>query len=79
MTTTTSGSSAIFEWIQSWLQSGWGQGVHCANIAEAFAAFNLAGPQSRAVLQKLTTADVSNAAFPYMAVRQFDVAGSRAA
>ncbi len=74
-TTTTSGSNAIFEWVQSWLQSGWGQGVHAANVAEAFAAFNLAGPQSRAVLRKLTGADVSNTAFPYMHVRQIEVAG----
>ena len=74
-TTTTSGSNAIFEWIQSWLQSGWGEGVHVANVAEAFAAFNLAGPRSRAVLQKLTAGAVSNDAFPYMHVRAIEVAG----
>ncbi len=28
MTATSSGANAIFEWIQSWLQSRWGAGVH---------------------------------------------------
>lgn len=76
MTTTTSGASAIFEWIQSWTQSGWGDGVHVVNVSEAFAAFNLAGPQSRAVLQKLVGIDVSNAAFPYMHIREAEIAGA---
>jgi sarcosine oxidase subunit alpha len=73
-TTTTSGSTAIFEWIQWWLQSGWGDGVHVANVAEAYAAYNLAGPRSRDVLRSLTSADVSNAAFPYLHLRQMPVA-----
>jgi sarcosine oxidase subunit alpha len=75
LTTTTSGASAIFEWIQWWLQSGWGDGVHLTDLAEAYAAFNLAGPQARAVLHKLTPIDLSNAAFPYMHVRAAEVAG----
>lgn len=75
MTTTTSGASAIFEWIQWWIQSGWGNGIHVVNVSEAFAAFNLAGPHARKVLQKLTTADVSHQAFPYMHVRDLEIAG----
>ncbi len=75
VTTTTSGASAMFESIQWWMQSGWGEGVHLTDVSEAYAAFNLAGPRSRAVLQALTTADISNAAFPYMAVREMEVAG----
>ena len=51
-TTTSSGATAIYEWIQWWLQSGWGDGVHLANVTEVNAAFNLAGPRSRDVLQK---------------------------
>jgi sarcosine oxidase subunit alpha len=75
VTTTTSGASAMFESIQWWMQSGWGEGVHLTDVSETYAAFNLAGPRSRAVLQALTAADVSNAAFPYMAVREIEVAG----
>lgn len=75
MTTTSSGSGAIFEWIQWWLQSGWGEGIHAVDMSEAFAAFNLAGPKSRELLSSLTDADLSNEAFPYMHGREYEVAG----
>ena len=75
MTTTSSGATSIFEWIQWWLQSGWGEGIHLADLTESYAAFNLAGARSRGVLQKLTTLDLTNAAFPYMHTREAEVAG----
>ena len=28
MTTTSTGATTIFEWLQWWLQSGWGEGIH---------------------------------------------------
>ncbi len=74
-TTTSSGASAIYEWMQWWRQSGWGEGVHITDVTEDFAAFNLAGPFARAVLRQLTASDVSNLAFPYMRARQIEVAG----
>jgi sarcosine oxidase subunit alpha len=75
-TTTTSGAGTMFEYIQWWMQSGWGEGLHCADLTEAYCAFNLAGPHSRAVLEKLVAADIANAAFPYMAVRELEIAGT---
>ncbi|MFQ5400607.1 MAG: FAD-dependent oxidoreductase [Anaerolineae bacterium] len=69
MTTTSSGATAVYEWIQWWAQSGWGEGVHVTSVTEGRAAFNLAGPQARTLLQKLTDANLSNEAFPYMHVR----------
>ena len=75
MTTTSSGATAVYEWIQWWAQSGWGEGVHVTSVSEGRAAFNLAGPQSRELLQKLTDADLSNEAFPYMHVREAELAG----
>jgi len=74
VTTTSSGAAAVFEVIQWWMQSGWGEGVHATELTEVFAAFNLAGPQSRGVLRKLTDLDLGNEAFPYMQVRQARVA-----
>lgn len=74
-TTTSSGAGTILEWIQWWVQSGWGEGVHVTSLTEVNAAFNLAGPQARAVLQKLTGEDISNEALPYMHVRDMEVAG----
>jgi sarcosine oxidase subunit alpha len=75
MTTTSSGATAIYEWIQWWSQSGWGEGVQVTDISEVNAAFNLAGPKARAVLQTLTAADVSNDAFSYMGQRDVTLAG----
>jgi sarcosine oxidase subunit alpha len=74
-TTTSSGAGTIYEWIQWWAQSGWGEGAHLTNVTEGNAAFNLAGPRSRDVLAKLTDADVSHESFGYMQVKQIDIAG----
>ena len=75
MTVTSSGAGAIYEWIQWWVQSGWGDGVQVTPLTDDYAAFNLAGPQSRSTLSRLVEEDVSNDGFPYMHVRQMDVAG----
>ncbi len=45
------------------------------NLTDALAAINLAGPKSREVLAKLTEADISNEAFPYMGYREIILAG----
>ena len=75
MSTTSTGATTVFEWIQWWVQSGWGEGVHVVNLTDSYAAFNLAGPRSRDVLQRLTDRDLSNRKFPYMRVRSTRVAG----
>lgn len=75
MTTTSSGATTIYEWIQWWLQSGWGHGINMSDLTEVYAAFNLAGPKAREVLQALTGADVSNDAFPYLHLHQVTLAG----
>lgn len=75
MTTTSSGAEAVYETLQWWAQSGWGDGVQIRNVTEMYAAFNLAGPLSRQVLATLTEADVSNTTLPYMGQLDTSVAG----
>lgn len=75
LTTTSSGAAAVYEWLQWWLQSGWGDGVQLTNLSEVNAAFNLAGPLARQMLQPLTDGDLSPEAFPYLGVREMTVAG----
>ena len=75
LTTTTSGAGAITEWMEWWMQSGWGDGIHLEDLTEVNAAFNLAGPRSREILAKLTDRDLSNDKVPYMRVRSASVAG----
>jgi dimethylglycine dehydrogenase len=43
------------------------------SILDEQAGIALAGPRSRELLARLTSADVSNAAFPFMTLRQIDV------
>ena len=49
--------------------------VGFASMTSAMGGFNVAGPQARALLQGLTDADLSNAAFPFMRSRRMQVAG----
>ena len=75
MSTTSTGASGVFEWIQWWAQSGWGKGVQVTDLTDTFSAFNLAGPKSRDLLQKLTSRDLAGQKFPYMRIRSAEVAG----
>ena len=74
MTTTSTGATTVFEWLQWWLQSGWGEGIHLTDLTDTYSAFNLAGPQSRAVLEKLTDRNLTNRTFPYMRIRSAKIA-----
>jgi sarcosine oxidase subunit alpha len=74
LTATTGNAEAVFQWLQLW-RATWGFDVVLVNQTATNAAVNLAGPRSREVLGKLTGLDLSPAAFPYMALRQAEVAG----
>jgi sarcosine oxidase subunit alpha len=74
LTATTGNAEAVFQWLALW-QATWHLDVTVLNQTPAFAAVNLAGPRARHVLARLTSLDLSGAAFPYSAVRQAEVAG----
>ena len=73
-TTTTGGSAAVFREMLR-LNALWGLDCALVNVTGHRAAFNLAGPLSRKILQGLTDQDLRNEAFPYLAVRSGNVAG----
>lgn len=73
-TTTTSGAATIYREL-SRLNAMWQLDCGIVNHTGAFAAVNVAGPKSRAVLSRLTDLDLSGAAFPYLALREAKVAG----
>ncbi len=73
-TTTTTGAAVVYRELQRW-NAQWNLEIGIVNATGAFAAMNLAGPGSRAVLRALTSLDLSAAAFPYLGVRQAEVAG----
>lgn len=73
--TTTTGNSALIFRELARLAAWWGMPVGLVNLTGHLAAFNLAGPRSREVLSRLTSIDISEAAFPYLGVREGLVAG----
>jgi dimethylglycine dehydrogenase len=51
------------------------EGTTFESLTEATCGFNVAGPLSRRLLQRLTNADLSNAAFPFFRSQRITVAG----
>jgi sarcosine oxidase subunit alpha len=76
-TTTTGGSATVYRELLR-LNALWGLNCALVNVTGHRAAFNLAGPRSRAVLSRLTSADLSDRGFPYLGVRETLVAGVHA-
>jgi sarcosine oxidase subunit alpha len=73
--TTTSGNlDFVHQWLD-WYLTGTGWDVHITNVTAGYGAMNLAGPQSRDILSKLTDCDLNSSSFPYMACREAKVNG----
>jgi dimethylglycine dehydrogenase len=51
--------------------------IRIQRFTESADALVLAGPRARALLSQITTADLSNEAFPWLSARFIDVAGAR--
>ncbi len=62
-----------FAWIRQNIPAGLDAAL--TDVTEAFGTLSLMGPRSRDVLSAVTDADLSNAAFPFGAVREIAVAG----
>jgi heterotetrameric sarcosine oxidase gamma subunit len=48
------------------------------DMTSAYCQLNVQGPRSRELLQKLTSVDMSNAAFPFRTAREIDIGFARA-
>jgi len=72
-TTTTTGSANVYREMTR-LNVLWRMNVGIVNATGSYAAVNLAGPRSRDVLARVTKLDLSAQAFPYLAVREGEVA-----
>jgi sarcosine oxidase subunit alpha len=73
-TTTTGAAATVYRELLR-LNALWGLNCALVNVTGHRAAFNLAGPQSRALLSRLTSLDLTETAFPYLAIRETKVAG----
>jgi sarcosine oxidase subunit alpha len=69
-TTATSRAGATVEWLRYHTRyDGWHFSM--VNLTDAYGVINLAGPNARKVLEKVTDADISNDAFPFAGYREF--------
>ncbi|MEI9900067.1 MAG: glycine cleavage T C-terminal barrel domain-containing protein [Hyphomicrobium sp.] len=75
VTATTGAVDQVYRQM-GWFNVQWKMDVDVANVTAAYAGINLAGPQSRAVIETLESdIDFSASAFPYMAARVGKLAG----
>ena len=73
-TASSARAGATVEWIRFHTRyDGWN--FHVVNLTDAIGAVNLAGPNARAVLERLTDEDLSGEAFPFMGYRELLLAG----
>jgi 4-methylaminobutanoate oxidase (formaldehyde-forming) len=65
--------------VETWLERHLPAGAHVwvTDVTSGFAQINVQGPRSRELLQSLTSADLSNEAFPFRAAREVDIGYAR--
>ncbi|WOE32447.1 MULTISPECIES: glycine cleavage T C-terminal barrel domain-containing protein [unclassified Acinetobacter] len=75
VTATTSGVERIYQQMLKW-NAQWRLNVDIANVTTAFSAVNIAGPNSRQVMQQVChDVDFSATAFPYLGLRLGTIEG----
>ncbi len=77
LTTTTGGAAAVLGWLESWLQTEWPElDVYLTSLTDQFSTIAVVGPNSRRLLQKVgCNIDLDNTSFPFMNVRDAELAG----
>ncbi|MDH5234207.1 MAG: FAD-dependent oxidoreductase, partial [Gemmatimonadota bacterium] len=65
--------------VETWLRRHTPADAHCftSDVTSAYAQINIQGPRSRELLQSVTTADLSNEAFPFRTAREVDIGFAR--
>jgi 4-methylaminobutanoate oxidase (formaldehyde-forming) len=74
ITTGTGFATHDFAWIRANIPAG--LDAHLTEVTDANSVLSLMGPASRKVLAAVTGDDLSDATFPFGAVRQIDIAGT---
>jgi len=68
-------SDAAHRHVETWLKDHIPPESHCAmtDVTSAYAMISVQGPKSRQLLSRLSDADLSNEAFPYMTMQEIDI------
>ena len=77
LTTTTGGAARVLDWLELWLQTEWPElKVWLTSLTEHFSTIAVAGPNSRALLEKLgCDIPLDKESFPFLTVRTATLAG----
>ena len=74
MTTTTANAASVLSHMEYYHQTVWPElDVVFCSVTEQWTGIAIAGPNSRALLEKVVDIDISNEAFPFMAVGECNV------
>ena len=65
--------------VETWMKRHFPDGAHAfvTDVTSGLAQLNIQGPRSRELMQSLTTADMSNEAFPFRGAREIDIGFAR--
>jgi 4-methylaminobutanoate oxidase (formaldehyde-forming) len=61
--------------VETWMRRHLPADVAVVDVTEDYAQINVQGPRSRSLLQTLTSADLSNEAFPFRTARPIEIGG----
>jgi sarcosine oxidase subunit alpha len=76
MTSTSGGAAGVWNWLDDWLQTAFTTwDVKMTAVTDGYTSINVAGPESRELVSRLTDVDLDPEAFGYMQVRTGAVAG----
>jgi sarcosine oxidase subunit alpha len=74
VTTTSTGADGVYQWF-TWWNAVWHMDVELANLTGALAAVNVAGPNARTVMERVSSDDFSNEGLTYLDAKHVRVAG----
>ncbi|MFV1960317.1 MAG: 2Fe-2S iron-sulfur cluster-binding protein [Acidimicrobiia bacterium] len=76
MSTTSGGAGGVWNWLDDWLQTSFPEwDVKMTAVTDGYASINVAGPNSRELVGRLTEVDLDPDHFGYMEVRTGTVGG----
>jgi glycine cleavage system aminomethyltransferase T/glycine/D-amino acid oxidase-like deaminating enzyme len=71
-------SDTVHRHAETWMKRAFGDHhAFVADMTSAYGQINVQGPRSRELMQALTDADLSNAAFPYRCAREIEIGFAR--
>jgi sarcosine oxidase subunit alpha len=75
-TTTTGNAAPVLAWMEEWVQTEWPElRVWLTSVTEQWATVAVVGPESRELLGHVTEIPLDAESFPFMGIREGEVAG----